>query len=210
MQMRRHRCRATWVGELTRGESDLFCPFRTKFVLGCNLTFAPEATGDCLFLPCFDEYEYLPHRTRLLCKWALEHNFDGLWKMDDDNRVDVRRFLKHSEPCVDYLGFPMIDRAYHGKQHNGCRANSIDIANCRDELYASGPCYYLSKRSMEVVANSNILTGPEDLLVGKVLAEAGIYLTPEERLIHVLAQPGHNPGPHNDWIVSSPVSRDDS
>ena len=206
---RRARVRTTWMGLLDamqiHGEARNFIP---AFVFGARDVVRAEKLETALFLPCPNEYAFLPMRTRLLCKWAVEVGFDGLWKIDDDTQIDIDRLINYSLADSDYVGYPMINKPPAGREFCGWRAAEDEL--CCDHLYASGNGYYLSRRAMEIVANDLTMpTGPEDLLVGRVLNAAGIRLCWDRTHFHPFAEPGEEPGPGNDWVYTSPKAREE-
>ena len=109
---------------------------------------------DEVFLSCGDGYESLPEKVREVNRWALAHNFDKLLKLDDDivmfpSRVTI--------PTCDYMGW------------------SHDLAS----NWCSGLAYWLSRESMEAVAEADLTDQPsEDRWTGSVLLKAGIKLQP--------------------------------
>jgi hypothetical protein len=75
------------------------------------------------------------YKLKALVRWALDHGYDRLLKVDDDVFVHWARMVSdRSFTEGDYVG-------------GGFSAN---------EAYAHGPCYWLSRRSMEIVAMSPI------------------------------------------------------
>lgn len=206
MQKRRARCMATWMQEI-QGNPDVDC----VFLFGMEpLITVPERQGHCLFLPCPDAYEFLPQRTRWFCHWAVDQGYERIWKLDDDNRVDVKRLLDYDVGNSDYIGNAMHNNARPPQRYRGWTASPEQIALGTD-LYASGPGYYLSQRAARVIAERMTThSGPEDLLVGKTLEMAGIQLIIERERFHVLAKHGEEPGQDNNWVYASPGAREDS
>lgn len=124
--------------------------------------------GDDLGVP--DDYEHLPHKTQAICKWALEHGFDFLFKCDDDTAVYVDRLVREvlERRFIDYGGY---------------------VAG---EMCTGGPGYWLSKRAMQaVVASGSPVHWAEDVNTGIALAQKNFY--PQ----HLS---GHTPGFSDHWI----------
>jgi hypothetical protein len=97
-----------------------------------------------------DDYASLPRKTEALCKWALARGHDRILKIDDDGYINWKKFS-------------VVEADYAGIRKPGD--------------YASGGAYWLSRRSMEIVARYGINDEAEDRGVGKLLAEHGIRLT---------------------------------
>ena len=105
-------------------------------------------------LNCPDDYKSLPLKVSAAVRMLYALGYDGMWKIDDDSEVKPSL----PRPKEDYLGKVL-------------GANNGIIAN-----YCSGGAYWLSRRSMKVVAEADP-TGwtIEDGWVGRVLHDAGIY-----------------------------------
>ncbi len=148
---RRQACRDTWAGNLPE-DVDLV------FLVGDPEAKLPYRVGDVLYCPCPDNYESLPQKTRWFCAWALANaSFAYLFKCDDDTYVAIDRLLPML-PEHDYVGY--------------------DIGG-----YASGGAGYLLSHRAAFAVSTRMLqaTGPEDLLVQKVLAEVDIPFVADPR-----------------------------
>jgi len=207
MWRRRQRCMETWWRDVemhAQGTGAL----DAVFALGVPEVLRPERQGNCLFLPCPNDYPFLPSRIRWLCRWALDEPlaWDYLFKTDDDVRLDVHRLAAYELANADYCGHAM--ELYDGWGHDTAGRK----IKAKMKLYASGCGYFLSRRAAAIVAErfaaERIEQGAEDLLVGQVLREAGIQLTVDNARFHVLAKAGEEPGPANAWIFSSPAERE--
>jgi len=55
-----------------------------------------------VILDCPDGYHFLSQKTQLIRRWALDHSFDYLWKIDDDCYLRPER-LRSVAPH-DYVG----------------------------------------------------------------------------------------------------------
>ena len=131
--------------------------FERVFLLGgASSTYV---SGDVLHCSVPDDYPSLPQKTRCFCQWALHHyDFDYLFKCDDDTYVHVERLIRWRLRS-DYIGHDLGGFA------------------------SGGAGYYLSRRAAELVANQLTMTeGPEDVLVGEVMASAGVRLEATDRL----------------------------
>lgn len=115
-------------------------------------------------LPTRDDYEGLPGKVQAFFRHALAHHqFDYLFKCDDDSYVCSHRLFSLVE----------IDQNYIGDHDHATRVN-----------YGNGGAgYLLSRKAVEVAAHATCPeTGPEDAWVGKVLRSAGMRLRPSWRL----------------------------
>jgi len=125
-------------------------------------------TGKRLQVP--DDYLSLKLKTKALCQLALSEGYDRLLKIDDDTCVNVKRFKIIT---ADYAGIRI------GPNDAGC--GSLRIPDKPEGTYpheyASGGAYWLSRRSMEIVAAAPFNDDwAEDRWVGQVLADEGIEL----------------------------------
>ena len=149
-------CLDTWVRDAKEADLEVV-------IVQTGDTLARDE--DYLYVPVPDTLAALPQQVRFWCEWALtRQDWDYLFKCDDDTYVSIPRFLSYDLVGRDYVG-----------------------AWCRygGETYAHGGAgYFLSRRAAQIVAER--LTheeGPEDLLVGRVLREAGISCSFDKKLI---------------------------
>jgi hypothetical protein len=131
-----------------------------KFFYGRGAERTPEP--DEVFLDVDDSYYGLPEKVRAIFQYCTENGYDEVTKVDDDVFVRVDRLLG-SPLTTDYRGFEIES----------------------DIKYASGTCYQLSRRAMEIVARSPIPAGEwrEDRHVGRVLLDHGIQVTHDPRFL---------------------------
>jgi hypothetical protein len=110
------------------------------------------AEADEVFLLVPDDYAALPLKTREICKYALEHNYDYVVKCDDDSFVFVDKLIREiTFNKFDYAGW------------------------CNGNVCSGGPGYILSKRAFTLVANNFSNTSwAEDVCTGHVLTNAKI------------------------------------
>ena len=131
-------CRATWAKK--RDDVDI-------------VFFDGETLGVA------DEYEQLPIKVQAICRWAVEHDYDFMLKVDSDTFVWVDRILASGFEQHDYSGWT------GGK------------AAAKDEYCSGGAGYFLSRRAMEVIAEAQLPADTcEDRVVGRLLYDAGIKL----------------------------------
>jgi hypothetical protein len=131
--------------------------------------FVGEPAADEVILNCGSDYASLPLRTQAICKYALDHKYDFLYKCDDDTAVFVDRLVRE-----------ILD------------GRTADYAGClNDNVCTGGPGFVLSKRMMELVAKAG---GPdhwaEDCWVAKIAGYANI---------NPVSLPGHLPGYQAHW-----------
>ena len=116
-----------------------------------------------------DDYWSLPQKTKALCKYALQHEYDYLLKMDDDTYVFPDRLKL---PPGDYAGIRIRanDFGFPPKYENSPKGtHPFD--------YASGGAYWLSRKAMEVVIKAEINDWAEDRWVGQALARNDVQFT---------------------------------
>lgn len=117
--------RATWGVEVEGAD--------ILYFLGQPEGSVPARPGE-IILPCPDGYHYLSQKTQLIRRWALEHNYDYLWKVDDDCYLRPERLLGNGFAKLDYVG--------------RLRGPSGNFPG----PYCSGFCYGLSRKSLELLA----------------------------------------------------------
>jgi hypothetical protein len=123
-----------------------------------------DSDRDEIFVNAPDDYVGLSHKIKEICRYALAKGYEFLVKADDDTVLHIDRLLRSGFDSVDQMG-------YFGCTH------APGTCSC----YATGMCYTLSRRAMELVVNAPITHWAEDLWVGWVLRTHGI-------------RPVHNPG----------------
>lgn len=148
---RRQRCLRSWIPEALDAGIDVI------FLLGGS-NAAARREGLNLQLPCPDDYDSLPMKVGLFLEWADKHaEFEYIFKCDDDTYVRPERLLAFDCQGNEYIGAEW----------------SPGVG------YASGGAgYWLSRKSVAVLAPvlRCYSSGAEDVLVGQILANAGITL----------------------------------
>ena len=118
---------------------------------------------DEVFLDVADDYVSLPHKVQGIVRWALERDFDFLFKCDDDTFVWVDRLLSG--------GFEHFD--HYGWGTGGIGGGLL-----------GGPGYFLSKRSMQAVAEAPKPTRwDEDGFTAITVCRAGMKSKIDERFV---------------------------
>ena len=148
--------RQTWGAEVEGAD--------IRYFLGSGEAQRPDE----VILDCPDGYHYLSQKTQLIRRWALEHGYDYLWKIDDDAYVRPERLLGNGFGKLDYVG-----------RLRGCSGGSPGP-------YCSGFTYGLSKKAMEMLAP--IEWGvtedfSEDRWTGNRLLSLGISPTNEPQFV---------------------------
>ena len=94
-----------------------------------------EPLADEVFLPVGDNYLSLPAKTIAICKYAVEHNYEMVFKCDDDSLIYVDRILQEALYGLwDYAGY------LNGRVCTG------------------GTGYWLTKRAFAVIAEKATAT----------------------------------------------------
>ncbi len=142
---------AAWEGRLEH--------YRHKAGESYRINYWPLA--DEVMLPIPWDFKHMALKTREIVRWALEHEYAPLFKVDTDTYVDIPRLLATDYVEHDYIGFPF--------QRDGWAQAS------------GGAGYWLSKRAMEIIADAEVDMAYEDTWVGTVLRSHGIILHQDMR-----------------------------
>lgn len=138
--------------------------------------------GDEIFLTASDDsYLGRPSKIRGMCRWALAAGYDWTLKTDDDVYIDIPTLMRVNpvHPDLDYVGRGVTTKDF---------AKSADY--CRS--FASGFAYWLSRKAMQVIADTPDFAGLEDRWVAEQLNAAGIKLTWDNER-YVACYPGIEP-----------------
>lgn len=121
-----------------------------------------EPLGDEVFLNAPDGYFTSSWKTKALARWALVNGYDRLLKVDDDTFV-------HWDRMQESRGFS--------------RGDYVGGSFIPDDTFASGGCYWLGKKAIEVVASSRISQAEwaEDRWVGASLQRANMAFEFEKK-----------------------------
>lgn len=161
--------RSTWIPRIPEGVDYKF--FRGR---GAQR----ETLADEIFLDCDDSYEGIPNKVQEVMRWSLAHGYDFTLKCDDDVLLLPEKFSRSGFERFDFVGNIIGD----GGQ----------------SMVPWGFCWVLSRRSMEVICNSPLPTGPtkfvihpehvvdiearnDEFWVASTLLRYGIRLTSDER-----------------------------
>ena len=151
-------CQRTWLADAAEIGQQVFVVIASPGIGETKLR------GNELRVDVPDTLLALPQQVRAACHWALARDdWEYVFKCDDDTYISMPRFAAY-RPGADYVG-------------GWCRYGG--------ETYAhGGGGYFLSRLAAEIVANElSQPEGPEDLLVGRVLRNAGIVLQVDKRFV---------------------------
>lgn len=148
---RRAACRSTWLKDFTKLGVDykFFLGRETVDVKGKSRPVAnprqPEA--DEVFVNTGDLYHDNTHKFQEMCRWALANGYDYMLRTDDDTFIYAERILATEWADYDYSG------AWNGSV----------------VFFHPGGALFLSRRAMEIVANSRVDHWADDAWLGKVM-----------------------------------------
>jgi hypothetical protein len=92
--------------------------------------------NDEVYLDCGDSYFETALKVQAICRWALAHNYNSLFKTDDDTYCRPERVRTAGFESYDFVGRLLPPEPNHPVP------------------YPMGGCgYYLSERMMELAAN---------------------------------------------------------
>lgn len=148
--------RNTWLKQVPSDRADAF------FFMGNGepREFLPDEVS----LDCSDKYEHLPEKVRAIARWALQRDYSHMLKCDDD--------------CV-LRPVSLLNSGYEKHDFSG-KANRPP----QPYVVSFGFNYWLSKKSMEVVANSTLPTdgsNDDEKWVAKNLWDYDIKLVNDDR-----------------------------
>lgn len=161
--------------------------FKYKYFVGDPNITEPIVNGNVVTLPCEDNYESLPTKTKKMIEWILNNiqNIDYIFKTDDDIKFDFNSLSNDFNDIYtqkyDYCGNVVITKDHSSSYHFGkCET---EINNTKVSVgsgqYCSGGGYFISLKSAKIIIDnidtySNIF---EDYSVGKTLQESDITPT---------------------------------
>jgi hypothetical protein len=164
--------RRTWIPHMVAG---IDCKI---FVGQGNRALTPDE--ERLDIP--DDYAHLPEKSQAMRKWALEHDYDFMFKADRDTYLSPRRLCDSGFERYDYSGhFPMHPQEGYLPADGKNFSDYIDGRGVYP--YCSGGCgYWTSKRAMEAVVAApldwkrldNKGNPAEDLWIPNILFPLGI------------------------------------
>jgi hypothetical protein len=148
--------RKTWFRTLYMTDERFF------FGIGRGMTLHADPP-DTTCLECPDDYDSLSLKTQAICRWALEHDFDYMFKCDTDTVVNPWKFVFSGFEHFDYMGGENAD------------VNVPGFEPGRIEFCSGGAGYWLSRKALTIVAEAaSVPTCAEDVFVATVLKAKGI------------------------------------
>lgn len=163
--------RDTWI------KDTCLLNFDYRFFIGRPIE---QETFDEVFLDVDDTYASLAFKTQAICRWAFDQGYDFLYKTDTDTLVVPMRLLASGFELHNYMGGRNSDftpEAY--RQRKGSHPGK------RIEFASGGSGYWLSRKAMEIVADSTDMKYAgfaEDVFVAIALHGAGILPTWNENM----------------------------
>jgi hypothetical protein len=173
--------RSTW-GEKIRDADVRFFIGRPK----------KQIAEDEVFLDVEDDYDSLPYKTHAMVKWALEHGYKYIFKVDTDTFVVPSRLFASKYTQHSYVGYPWPKEE---------RSGGFQWAS-------GGAGYWINWEAMEVIARHPVeefcwykgKIQPEDMAVGRVLGEHGILIQHDMRYCPEVVD--RYPRPDNNFITT--------
>lgn len=118
-----------------------------RFFIGGNEP--NDLAADEIWLNVPDGYYDLPHKTRAIAQWFLDHDYAHLFKADTDTFIVPDRLLTSGFEQFDYYGSSVDSTYYHG-----------------------GIGYFISRKSAEILAARDVGSETaEDRWVGHTLVD---------------------------------------
>ena len=114
-----------------------------------------QRRDDVVNVDCNDAYYDLTSKTKLKCKWGVEHGYDFIFCCFPDMYARPER--------LELCGFEQ--HYYFGTTSHNCPGGCY----CQ-----GGPGYFLSRRAAELIANCGENYPNEDCFVANILLRAGV------------------------------------
>ena len=135
-----------------------------KFFIGDNFK---KVQSDEVILDCPDDYHNLSKKTREICKWVAGKVFDFIFFCDTDTFIIPKLLLSCGFQHYDYAGrFGTEHPIGTIFKYQDC--DGVTRLECRP--WASGGIgYFLSKKAIEIIAETEPNTWIEDLWVGQIM-----------------------------------------
>lgn len=180
--------RVTWVKDVRGVDVRFFCGRNTN---PCEPN--QPMTTDEVWLDCPDSYAERKEKIKAIFRWALDHGYDRVYKIDDDVYLRPERLVSLGE--MDYGGWPMPQKFFWGEQL----------------LYETGTVlgafYVLSRKAMEKLfePDAHPVMPFEDCWVSLQLKTHGIeFVSIRHRLGYQFAK---SDTPPKDFPNQEPPSR---
>jgi Galactosyltransferase len=146
--------RSTWLTSVPEG-------LDVKFFRGRGAVREPKS--DEVWLDCRDDYEGLPNKVQEITRWAYEHGYEYIAKVDDDVVVKPTAWLNSFHRC-DFTGCREIE----------CKPNEIQTPY--------GFFYVLNRKTMKLVIDEPLpIHGNDEAWISTALYKKGIFLDNDPR-----------------------------
>jgi GR25 family glycosyltransferase involved in LPS biosynthesis len=168
-----------------RDKQDLkLCPFEYRYFIGNpELTEAIEVKEEkTVYLPCKDDYEYLPSKVHEMLKWINKNypHIDYIFKTDDDIKFNFINLLKNFKHITvkkfDYTGL-LVKCKEHYNDYIKKKDPKFDLIKVPATKYCAGGGYFISKKCVDILIldllKENTLL--EDQSVGYCLNKHNIF-----------------------------------
>lgn len=173
--------RETWLRDATVDH---------RFFIGRPKT---KDEGDRVFLDVPDDIRQQPLKQRAMVRWALERDYDFVFKCDDDTYVRVDRLLASGFEKWQYSGFVRWTTASR-------RPQEVEHAQ-------GGAGYWLGREAMSLIWKYDRATnGAEDVNVALCLARCGVLPVHDPRYRPDMETV---PTPENDQITAHDCGEED-
>ena len=127
--------------------------------------------GERLGVP--DDYVNLPLKAKAIFKWAWDHGYERVLKIDDDTYINVDRL---SRVDADYAGV-LCGANDFGLSHHGAKISPFPKGTFPHN-YLSGGAIWFSKKALQILVETPLNHDfADDRWVGQTLAKAGISYT---------------------------------
>ena len=152
--------RDTWIRDIPSG-INVHCRFFLGRESGIESGVVDE-TGDEVYLGSdafipergLKKYPTLPQKTKQICDYALLAGYDYIFKTDTDTLINIKNLLNSGFANSEYSG------GYNWEEVG--------------EFCSGGAGYWLSRKAMQIVADSEVEYWAEDVFVSLALREKGI------------------------------------
>lgn len=127
----------------------------------------PLLKSDETMVDAPDDYMNLPFKTRRACQWIVGKIYDNAFFCDNDTYVDVPLLLQ-----LPYEGSDFAGHFCRGPAETTSRFDYRDHMGFYPQSYpwcSGGIGYFLSRRAIDLVADTPPMVWAEDMYVGQVI-----------------------------------------
>jgi hypothetical protein len=161
--------------------------FKYMYFVGDPTINKPKVRGNVVTLPCEDNYENLPTKTKKMFEWILDNkkNIEYIFKTDDDIVFDFNSLSEDYSVLYsqknDYCGNMVMSYQHDSSYHFNKCETEINNKTILVEVtrYCTGGGYFISLNSAKIILDKMDTSSHiyEDYLVGKTLCENGVNPT---------------------------------